>query len=149
MLSPEVLKKLEAIEVRFEELTHLLSDPGVASNGDRYRKVSKERAALEATVNALRDYRKLVKDVEENKALLADAEMREMAKEELTALEPQLQPAEELLKTYLVPRDPNDDKDVILEVRAGAGGDEDGLFAAELLRPYLRYAERRGWRCEV
>src|SRR5512138_2009019 len=151
MLSPEVLKKHEAIEVRFEELTHLLSDPGVASNGDRYRKVSKERASLEATVNALRAYGKLMKDIEDNKALLAekDAEIREMAKEELAGLEPQVTPAEEQLKVYLIPRDPNDDKDVILEVRAGAGGDEAGLFAAELLRVYLRYAERRGWRCEV
>jgi peptide chain release factor 1 len=149
MLSPEVLKKLEAIEVRFEELTHLLSDPGVASNGDRYRKVSKERASLEATVEALRGYRKLLKDVEDNRALLADADLRDMAKEELAALEPQVTPAEEQLKVFLIPRDPNDDKDVILEVRAGAGGDEAGLFAAELLRAYLRYAERRGWRCEV
>ena len=151
MLSPEVQKKLEAIEIRFEELTHLLSDPGVASNGDRYRKVSKERAALEATVNALRAWRKLVKDLEENKALLAekDADLREMAKEELAALEPQVGPAEEQLKVLLIPRDPNDDKDVILEVRAGAGGDEAGLFAAELLRVYLRYAERRGWKADV
>jgi peptide chain release factor 1 len=151
MLSPDVLKKLEAIEARFEELTALLSDPGVASNGDRFRKVSKERASLEATVNALRDYRKLVKDVAENEALLGekDADLREMAKEELVQLRPQLDPAEEQLKLYLVPKDPNDEKDVILEVRAGAGGDEAGLFAAEVLRMYLRYAERRGWRCEV
>jgi len=151
MLSPEVLKKLEAIEVRFEELTHLLSDPGVASNGDRYRKVSKERAALEATVNALRAYRKLAKDIEENRGLLAekDADLREMAKEELAALEPRVAPTEEQLKILLVPRDPNDDKNVIVEIRAGAGGDEAGLFAAEMLRAYLRYAERRGWRCEV
>jgi peptide chain release factor 1 len=151
MLSPEVLKKLEAIEVRFEELTHLLSDPAVASNGDRFRKVSKERASLEATVAALRAYKKLLKDLEENRALLAEKDegIREMAKEELAALEPQVTPAEEQLKVFLIPRDPNDDKDVILEVRAGAGGDEAGLFAAELLRAYLRYAERRGWKCEV
>jgi peptide chain release factor 1 len=151
MLSPEVLKKLEAIEVRFEELTHLLSDPGVASSGDRYRKVSKERAALEATVNSLRGYRKLAKDIEENRGLLAekDPEMREMAKAELASLEPRISPAEEQLKILLVPRDPNDDKDVIVEIRAGAGGDEAGLFAAEVLRAYLRYAERRGWKCEV
>jgi peptide chain release factor 1 len=151
MLSAEVLKKLEAIEVRFEELTHLLSDPGVASSGDRYRKVSKERAALEATVDALRGYRRLAKEIAENEALLAegDAEIRDMAKEELTSLQRQLQPAEEQLKILLVPRDPNDDKDVILEIRAGAGGDEASLFAAELLRAYLRYAERHGWRCEV
>jgi peptide chain release factor 1 len=149
MLSPEVLRKLEAIEQRFEELTHQLSDPTVASSGERFRKVSKERASLEPTVNALVAYRKLQKDVEDNEALLADPELREMAKEELAQLRPRLDPAEEALKLQLVPKDPNDEKDVILEIRAGAGGDEAGLFAAELLRMYLRYAERHGWRAEV
>jgi peptide chain release factor 1 len=151
MLSPEVLRKLEAIEQRFEELTHQLSDPAVASSGDRFRKVSKERASLEPTVNALHAYRKLLKDVEDNEALLEekDPELREMAKEELAQLRPRLEPAEEQLKLQLVPRDPNDEKDVILEIRAGAGGDEAGLFAAELLRLYLRYAERHGWRAEL
>jgi peptide chain release factor 1 len=149
MLSQDVLKKLEGIEARFEELTAQLSDPAVASSGDRFRKVSKERASLEATVEALRAYRKLVQDVADNEALLADPELREMAKEELAALRPRLEPAEEGLKVHLIPRDPNDEKDVILEIRAGAGGDEAGLFAAELLRAYLRYAERRGWRTEV
>ncbi len=149
MLSPDVLKKLEAIEHRLDELTHLLSDPAVTGNGDRYRKVAKERASLEPTVAALHAYRKLLQDVQDNEALLGDAELKEMAKEELAQLRPQVEPAEEHLKTFLVPRDPNDDKDVILEVRAGAGGDEAGLFAAELLRMYLRYAERRGWRVEL
>jgi peptide chain release factor 1 len=151
MLSPEVLKKLEAIEARFEEVTHQLSDPAVASSGDRFRKVSKERASLEPTVNALQAYRKLLRDVQDNEALLAekDPELREMAKEELAALRPRVEPAEEQLKLFLVPKDPNDEKDVILEIRAGAGGDEAGLFAAELLRMYLRYAERHGWRAEV
>jgi peptide chain release factor 1 len=151
MLSPEVLKKLDAIEQRFEELTHQLSDPAVASSGERFRKVSKERASLEATVNALRAWRKLTKDVAENEALLAekDPELREMAKEELAQLRPQVEPAEEQLKLFLVPKDPADEKDVILEVRAGAGGDEAGLFAAELLRAYLRFAERRGWKAEI
>jgi peptide chain release factor 1 len=149
MLSPDVLKKLEAIERRFEELTVQLSDPAVASSGERFRKVSKERAAIEATVNSLRTYRKLIQDVADNEAMLEDAELREMAKEELAQLRPQLEPTEEQLKTLLLPKDPNDEKDVIVEIRAGAGGDEAGLFAAELLRAYLRYAERRGWRTEV
>jgi peptide chain release factor 1 len=151
MLSPDVLRKLDAIEARFEELTHQLSDPAVHASGERYRKVAKERAGIEATVTALRAYRKLVQDVADNEALLQekDLELREMAKEELAGLRPQLAPAEEQLKLYLVPKDPNDEKDVILEIRAGAGGDEAGLFAAELLRMYLRFAERRGWRCEV
>jgi peptide chain release factor 1 len=151
MLSPEVLKKLEAIESRFEELTHQLSDQGVVSSGERYRKVAKERAGIEATVTALRAYRKLQQELADNEALLGekDPELREMAKEELARQRPLVGPAEEQLKLYLVPKDPNDEKDVILEVRAGAGGDEAGLFAAEVLRMYLRYAERRGWRCEV
>src|SRR6266702_4506902 len=151
MLSPEVLKKLDAIESRFEELTHQLSDPGVVSSGERYRKVAKERASVEAAVTSLRAYRKLLADIADNEAFLAekDPELRELAKEELAALRPRVSPAEEELKRLLVPKDPNDEKDVILEIRAGAGGDEAGLFAAEVLRLYLRYAERRGWRCEV
>jgi peptide chain release factor 1 len=149
MLSPEVLKKLDAIEARFEELTHQLSDPAVVSSGERYKKVAKERAAIEPTVVALCGYRKLLADIGEGEALLADPDMREMAKEELALLRPKVDPAEEELKLLLVPKDPNDEKDVILEIRAGAGGDEAGLFAAELLRLYLRFAERRGWRCEI
>src|SRR6266511_5485585 len=100
MLSPEVLRKLDAIEGRFEELTHQLSDPAVASSGERFKKVSKERASIEATVNALRAWRKLVKDVEENEALLADKDpdVREMAKEELAQLRPLVEPAENQLK---------------------------------------------------
>src|SRR5512135_2433851 len=151
MLSPEVLEKLESIERRFEELTHHLSDPAVASSGERFKKVSKERAGLEPTVVALRAWRALQREIADNEALLAEKDegIREMAKEELAALRPRVEPAEDQLKLYLIPRDPNDDKDVIVEIRAGAGGDEAGLFAAELLRLYLRYAERRGWRCEV
>src|SRR5512137_2126444 len=149
MLSPEVQKKLEAIERRFEELTHALSDPAVASSGERFKKVSKERAGLEASVEALRAWRDLAREIADNEALLEDPDMRELAKEELAVLRPRLEPAEALLKLLLIPRDPNDDKDVIVEVRAGAGGDEAGLFAAELLRLYIRYAERRGWKVDL
>ena len=149
MLSPEVLKKLDAIEHRYEELTHALSDPAVASSGERFKKVSKERASVEPTVVALRAWRKLTREIADNRAMLADADMRELAKEELAELEPQVEPAEAQLKLFLIPRDPNDDKDVILEIRAGAGGDEAGLFAAELMRMYMRYAERRGWKVEL
>ena len=151
MLTPEVLKKLETIEARFEELTTQLSDPAVVSSGDRYRKVAKERASLEPTTTALRAYRRMLQEVEDNEALAAekDPELREMAKAELALLRPRMGPAEEQLKLYLVPRDPNDDKDVIVEIRAGAGGDEAGLFAAEVLRMYLRLAERQRWKTEV
>jgi peptide chain release factor 1 len=149
MLSPEVQKKLEAIEQRYEELTHALSDPAVASSGERFKKVSKERASVEPTVVALRAWRRLTQEIADNRALLADADMRDLAKEELALLEPRLEPAEAQLKVFLIPRDPSDDRDVIVEVRAGAGGDEAGLFAAELLRVYMRYAERRGWKVEL
>jgi peptide chain release factor 1 len=149
MLSPEVQKKLEAIEQRYEELTHALSDPAVASSGERFKKVSKERASVEPTVVALRAWRRLTREIADNRALLADADMRDLAKEELALLEPRLEPAEAQLKVFLIPRDPSDDRDVIVEVRAGAGGDEAGLFAAELLRVYMRYAERRGWKVEL
>jgi peptide chain release factor 1 len=151
MLAPEVLKKLEAIEGRFEELTAQLSDPAIASSGDRLRKVSKERASLEPTVEALQAYRKMLRELEENESLLGEKDegIREMAKEELAALRSRMPASEEALKVYLVPRDPNDEKNVILEVRAGTGGDEAGLFAAELVRMYLRFAERRGWRCDM
>jgi peptide chain release factor 1 len=151
MLSPEVLKKLESIEARYEELTAQLSEPAVASWGDKLRRVTKERAALEPTVLALRAYRRSAQEIADNQALLAEKDegIREMAREELARLRPHVAPAEEQLKLYLVPRDPNDDKNVILEIRAGAGGDEAGLFAAELLRMYLRYAERRGWKSEM
>src|SRR5574342_604022 len=151
MLSPEVLQKLESIERRFEELTASLAHPAVASSGDRLRKVSKARAGIEPTVLALRAYRRLLQEVADNEALLGEKDegIREMAREELAQLRPRVEPAEAQLKTFLVPRDPNDDKDVILEIRAGTGGDEAGLFAAELLRLYLRYAERRGWKCEI
>src|SRR6266702_4424368 len=140
MLSPEVLKKLDAIESRFEELTHQLSDPGVVSSGERYRKVAKERASVEAAVTSLRAYRKLLADIADNEAFLAekDPELRELAKEELAALRPRVSPAEEELKRLLVPKDPNDEKDVILEIRAGAGGDAARLAlrgAPHLARP--------------
>src|SRR5512141_2065262 len=117
MLSPEVLRKLAAIEARFEELTHQLSDPSVVSSGDRYRKVAKERASAEATVVALRSYRKLLQELADNEALLAEKEpeLREMAKEEIAKLRPLVEPAEAQLKLFLVPKDPNDEKDVILE----------------------------------
>jgi len=151
MLPPEVMSKLEAIEARFEELTHQLSDPAVASSGERLKKVSRERAGLEPTVVALRAHRKTLAEIADNEALLSEKDegIRELARAELAELRARVAPAEEQLKLFLVPRDPNDEKDVILEVRAGAGGDEAGLFAAELLRLYLRYAERRGWKCEI
>jgi peptide chain release factor 1 len=151
MLGPDVMRKLEGIEARFERLTAELSDPSVVSSGDKYRKVAKERAALEGTVEALRAYRKTLRELAENETLLGekDDDLRQMAKDELAVLRPRIELEEQALKLHLIPKDPNDEKDVIVEIRAGTGGDEAGLFAAELLRAYLRYSERRGWKSEL
>src|SRR5450755_3016046 len=133
--------KLQEIEQRFERLTADLGNPEVISDRARFSAVAKERSQLEALVETFRDYKR-AKGVLEDK----DPDMREMAHAELPALQAKVDELIEKLKVLLLPKDPNDERSVILEVRAGAGGDEAGLFAAELLRLYLRYAERRGWK---
>jgi peptide chain release factor 1 len=140
--------KLQKIEQKFERLEADLSDPNVLADPARFRSVAKERAQLEPLVEAYREFRKVRGDVRDHEALLEDRdpELRQMAKDELPALQEKLAHLEDRLKILLLPKDPNDERDVILEIRAGAGGDEAGLFAAELLRMYLRYAERKGWR---
>jgi peptide chain release factor 1 len=143
--------KLEEIEKKFERLTAELSDPDVLSDAERLKSVSKERASLEPVAEAYREHRHVTGQIQEAMALLEDKDqgVREMAKEEVAGLKDQLAKLEEKLKLLLVPKDPNDEKNVILEIRAGAGGDEAGLFASELFRAYLRYAERRGWKTEL
>ena len=143
--------KLQEIEEKFERLTADLGDPGVFSDPVRYRQIAKDRAQLEPLVDAFRDFKRVRAEVQGNEALLADpdADVRQMARDELPALKAELARLEDKLKLLLVPRDPNDERDVILEVRAGAGGDEAGLFASEVLRMYLRYAERKGWKATV
>jgi peptide chain release factor 1 len=138
--------KLTEIEQRFERLTADLGNPEVIGDRSRFSQVAKERSQLEPLVDAFREYKNARKHVEEPRALLDDPELREMAREELPGLEKQLAELQEKLKILLLPKDPNDERSVILEVRAGAGGDEAGLFAAELLRMYLRYAERKRWK---
>lgn len=140
--------KLQEIERRFERLTADLGNPEVIGDRARFSQVAKERAQLEPLVETFRAWKRVRDDVEEHKLLLEDkdAEMRQMARDELPALQREQEALREKLKILLLPRDPNDERSVILEVRAGAGGDEAGLFAAELLRMYLRYAERRGWK---
>jgi peptide chain release factor 1 len=143
--------KLQEIEQRFERLTADLSNPEVIGDRARFSQVARERSQLEPLVEAFRDFRRVRAELLDNKALLEDkdADVRAMAKEELPALQAQVDQLEERLKILLLPRDPNDERSVILEVRAGAGGDEAGLFAAELLRMYLRYAERKGWKASL
>ena len=144
-------EKLQEIEQRFERLTADLGNPEVIADRARFSQVAKERAQLEQLVETFREYKRVKADFEGNQALLEDSDpdVRAMAKEELPGLQEKLAKLGELLKILLVPRDPNDERSVILEVRAGAGGDEAGLFAAELLRLYLRYAERKGWKATL
>src|SRR5690242_14420358 len=132
--------KLQEIEQRFERLTADLGNPEVIGDRTRFSQVAKERSQLEPLVETFREYKGARKHLEETKALLDDAELRDMAREELPGLEKTVGELQEKLKVLLLPKDPNDERSVILEVRAGAGGDEAGLFAGELLRMYLRYA---------
>jgi peptide chain release factor 1 len=143
--------RLDQLEARYEELGRQLSDPNIVSDQENYRKVSKAHRGMDATVEKFRQYRQLRQGVDDAKAMLAetDPEIREMAQLELESLEPQLAECEEQLKIMLLPKDPNDDKNVIVELRAGTGGDEASLFVAEVFRMYLRFAEQHKWKVEV
>src|SRR5437868_1820500 len=138
--------KLQEIERRFERLTADLGNPEVIGDRARFSQVARERSQLEPLVEAFREYQQAKKQLDETRAMLDDAEMRDLAREELPGLEKRAAELNEKLKILLLPKDPNDERSVILEVRAGAGGDEAGLFAQEILRMYLRYAERKGWK---
>lgn len=147
-----MLEKLKGIKERYEQLTALLSDPAVIGDQSRYRELSKEQAGLTDIVNAYDEYMAADAEIESCKAMLEeadDAAMREMIHEELNGLSAKEQELSERLKVMLLPKDPNDDKDVIIEVRAGTGGEEAALFGADLLRMYTRYAERHGYKAEL
>jgi peptide chain release factor 1 len=143
--------RLAEIERRYEELERLIADPAVIANRRDFAKLAKERSQLEETVTCWRARQRLARDVEEHRELLRekDADLRELARSELPALEERLGELDNALKRLLLPRDPNDERNTVLEIRAGTGGDEAGLFAAELFRMYSRYAERQGWRVET
>lgn len=144
--------RLEDLLVRYEEVMLALSDPNVAANQENYRKLMKEQSDLAPLVAAYKEYKKCKQDVEDSLELLdseSDEEMREMLKEELAASKDRIEELEQELKILLLPKDPNDDKNVVVELRAGAGGDEAALFAAEVYRMYTRYAERNRWKTEI
>jgi peptide chain release factor 1 len=143
--------RLAEIERRYDELERQIADPAVIANRREFAKLAKERAQLEETVARWRDRQRLARDVEEHRELARekDPDLRELAKSELPALEARLVELDALLKQLLLPKDPNDERNTVLEIRAGTGGDEAGLFAADLFRMYTRYAERHGWRVEV
>lgn len=147
-----MLEKLKGIKERYEQLTALLSDPAVIGDQNRYRELSKEQAGLTDIVNAYDEYMAADAEIESCKAMLEeadDAAMREMIHEELNELNAKEHELSEQLKVMLLPKDPNDDRDVIIEVRAGTGGEEAALFGADLLRMYTRYAERHGYKAEL
>ncbi len=147
----QYLEKLDKIEVRFEELTKQLADSEVIGDSDRYRKIAKEQSDLGEIVEKYRNWKKTHADLEDARQMLndADPELRQMAVDEVARQEPSLLAIEEELKLLLLPRDPHDEKNVVLEIRAGTGGDEATLFAAEVFRMYSRYAESQSWRVEV
>ncbi|MCT4627351.1 peptide chain release factor 1 [Halodesulfovibrio sp.] len=146
-----MLAKLEHLERKFEDLEQQLSSPEVFGDQERYRKLTKAHADLKEVVDAFRKYRSMQEALEENKELMhdSDPELAEMAKEEVKELEVQIPAMEEELTILLLPKDPMDEKNTILEIRAGTGGDEAALFAGDLFRMYSRYAERIGWKIEL
>jgi len=147
-----MFEKLEDVERRYETLSHLLSQPEVINKQDEFQKVAKEYAELGKVVELYRRVKKLDEEIKESQHLLineADEEMKRLAKEELSRLTEEKEKMEQDLRMALLPKDPNDEKNILLEIRAGTGGDEAGLFAADLFRMYSKFAEKQGWRMEV
>ncbi|WP_203363489.1 peptide chain release factor 1 [Bacillus sp. REN10] len=144
--------RLQAVEDRYDKLNELLSDPEIVNDPKKLRDYSKEQSDIQETVEVYREYKEAKSQYQDAKAMLEeklDADMREMVKEEMHELEARLEVYEEQLKILLIPKDPNDDKNVIMEIRGAAGGDEAALFAGDLYRMYSRYAEAQGWKTEV
>jgi len=152
MPNDTLFAKLDEIQSRYEEMTRELSSPEVHDDAARFQKLAKQHSELAEIVNKYREWREIEKGIDDAKNLQAEAddpEMRELAHEELRSLEARRESVEREVKLLLVPKDPNDEKNVIVEIRAGTGGDEASLFAAELFRMYSRFAETQGWRVEV
>jgi len=141
--------RLAQMEARYDALSREMSDPTLVSDQKKYQAIAKEHRDMEAVVEKYRQWRKVSEGVAEAKVMLSDADLKEMAQDELAMLEPQLAPLEEELKVMLLPRDPKDDKNIVIELRAGTGGDEAALFVAEMFRLYLRFAEQHRWRVQV
>jgi len=147
-----MLDKLESLAARHEELLRGMADPQVLANPDRFQQLAREQASLAETVSTFREFQRVAREAEEAAAMAQgeqDPELREMARAEETRLRAQLQTLEAKLRELLMPKDPLADRNIIMEIRAGTGGDEASLFAGELLRMYSRYAERKGWKVEV
>ena len=144
-----MFEKLEAVEKRYEELTKIISDPKVIANQTEWQKAIKEHASMEEIVLKFREYKKIKQSMEEAEELMQDPDMKELAEEEYYASKEKLPKLEEELKVLLIPKDPDDDKNIICEIRAGAGGEEAALFAGTLFRMYTMYAEKKHWKLEI
>lgn len=143
--------KLETVEMRFREIESRLADPEIANKPGEFRKLSQEHASLQEIIYEYQKYKKLRVEIESNRELLGekDSEIAQMAKDELKRLEPELEASIHTLRVLLLPKDPNDERNVVFEIRAGAGGDEAALFVGELFRLYQKYAERQGWKVDI
>ncbi len=141
--------KLTPFINRYNELTELLSSPDIGNDIKRMTDLSKEQSAIQAIVTKATEYKKLLDDIEENKSLAFDAELGDLAKEEIRALEPLVAPLEEEIKKLLIPSDPNDKRNIYIELRAGTGGDEAAIFVGDLFNAYVRYADVKGWKIEL
>ena len=144
-----MLKRLDWVHPRMEELGALLSDPAVVQDQEKWRALMREHSQLEPLDRAIAQCRRMLSEREEAQALLADADMAPVAREELARLEEEIPRLEREIQLLLLPRDPNAERSVVMEIRGGAGGEEAALFGTMLLRMYTRYAERRGWRVEM
>jgi peptide chain release factor 1 len=145
----KMLDKLKAIADRYVYLEEQLSDPSVLVDMDKFKKINKDYKDIQPIVEAYHEYKKVLDDVSQAKEMLSDSDMREMAKEELMLLEPRVEELENEINTLLIPKDPDDSKDVLFEIRSGTGGDEASLFAGDLYRMYSRYFDEQGWKTEA
>jgi peptide chain release factor 1 len=147
----QYIDRLEEAEARYNELTGRMADPSIINDAEQYRKTAKAQSELTELVAKYREWKKADQELSEARQMLAesDPELREMAELEVVRLEPEVAALEQELQILLLPKDPNDEKDVVLEIRKGAGGDEASLFAAEIFRMYTRYAEEQGWKVEI
>ncbi|HJV93749.1 MAG TPA: PCRF domain-containing protein, partial [Azonexus sp.] len=148
-MKSSIRQKLELLVDRLDEIDRMLSAPGTANDMDQFRKLSRERAELEPVIVQFNAFRQAERDLADAEAMRNDPEMRDFAEEEIAAVKARLPELEVELQKLLLPRDPNDERSVILEIRAGTGGDESALFAGDLFRMYSRFAERQRWQVEV
>ena len=144
-----MFEKLESVEKRYEELTTKISDPAVIADNNEWRNLVKEHSSIEDVVSKYREYKNTINNMEEAEEMMQDKELKELAEEEYYSSKEKLSKIEEELKILLIPKDPNDDKSVICEIRGGAGGEEAALFAGTLFRMYSMYAERKHWKIEI